>query len=87
MNHELYSKAGEFHFERWLPQDHSLYEPDLANTEEIDYHVMNNKFRLVNMGPNMCLGGQFAKLEVQIVVTQLFQEWTCQIRPNEATAE
>jgi cytochrome P450 len=35
MNHGLYPKAGEFHFESWLPQDHSLYNHDLADIGEI----------------------------------------------------
>ena len=79
-NDERYPRAAEFCYQRWLPKDHPLYDPTLANKETIDYNVMNNKFRTFNMGPHMCLGGHFAKLEVRMVVTRLFQSYKLEIR-------
>jgi len=86
MNNSLYPKAAEFHFERWLPKDHPLYDPKLANTEVIDYNVMNSKFRSFNYGPHMCLGAHFAKQEVRIVVVRLLQGYCFEIR-NETTKQ
>lgn len=83
-NNSLYPKASEFHFERWLPKDHPLYDPTLANTAQIDYNVMNNKYRPFNMGPHMCLGGHFAKQETRIVLVRLLQKYCIQTR-NEQT--
>lgn len=80
MNNERYTRASDFLYQRWLPQDHALYDSTLANKEAIDYNVMNNKFRTFNMGQHMCLGGHFAKLEVRIVVTRLFQTYNLETR-------
>jgi cytochrome P450 len=85
MNNELYPEAEKFVFERWLPKDHPLYEPDKANTTEIDYNVMSSKFRTFNHGPHMCLGAHFAKLEVRIVLTRLFQSYKLEIRNETVT--
>eukprot|EP00977_Amphora_coffeiformis_P024704 scaffold16706_cov153-Amphora_coffeaeformis.AAC.2 len=85
MNNELYPGAEIFCFERWLPKDHPLYDPSKANTEEIDYNVMSSKFRSFNHGPHMCLGAHFAKLEVRIVLTRLFQSYKLEVR-NETVA-
>ena len=80
MNNALYPKAAEFHFQRWLPKEHALYDPSLANTQKIDYNVMNSNFRSFNFGPHMCLGAHFAKQEVRIVMTRLLQNYCLEIR-------
>lgn len=80
MNDGLYPQAENFHFERWLPKDHPLYDPSKANTVDIDYNVMSSKFRTFNHGPHMCLGAHFAKLEVRIVLTRLLQSYDIEIR-------
>jgi cytochrome P450 len=80
MNNALYPKANEFHFARWLSKGHRLHDPNVANTEEIDYNVMSTKFRTFNIGPHMCLGAHFAKQEVRIVVTRLMQSYTLEVR-------
>ena len=78
-NDDLYPNASEFQFERWLPKDHPLYDQNKANTEDIDYNTMSSKFRTFNLGPHMCLGAHFAKLEVRIVLTRLFQKYRLEI--------
>jgi cytochrome P450 len=85
MNDARYPKASEFHYERWLTKDHPLYNHAVANVEDIDYNVMNIKFRTFSMGSHMCLGGHFAKLEVRIVVARLFQKYKIETR-NERVA-
>ena len=56
-----------------------MYDESKANREEIDYNTMSSKFRTFNLGPHMCLGGHFAKLEVRIVLTRLFQKYSLEI--------
>lgn len=80
MNDELYPNASKFCFERWLPKDHPLYDADKANSKDIDYNVMSTDYRTFNSGPHMCLGGHFAKLELRIVLTRLFQSYEIHIR-------
>lgn len=79
-NDNRYPGASDFHFERWLPKDHPLFDEQWANKESIDYNVMSNKFRSFNMGQHMCLGGHFAKMEVRIVCTRILQKYTVDIR-------
>ena len=80
LNDDLYPNASQFAWERWLPKGHPMYDPKTANAEEIDYNIMNSKFRTFNFGPHMCLGAHFAKLEVRIVLTRLFQKYRVEIR-------
>mmetsp|Transcript_45331 Transcript_45331/g.109775 ORF Transcript_45331/g.109775 Transcript_45331/m.109775 type:complete len:544 (-) Transcript_45331:77-1708(-) len=80
MNDELYPDAENFCFERWLPKDHPLYDPSKANTTEIDYNVMNSKFRTFNHGAHACLGGHFAKLQVRIILTRLLQSYKLEVQ-------
>lgn len=85
LNNGLYPSAEKFVLERWLPSDHPLYDPAKANTAKIDYNVMSSKFRTFNHGPHMCLGAHFAKLEVRIVLTRLFQSYKLEIRNETAS--
>lgn len=81
LNEKRYPGASDFHFERWLPEDHPLYDERWANKEEkIDYNVMSHKFRTFNMGQHMCLGGHFAKMETRIVCTRILQNYTIDVR-------
>lgn len=84
VNNDLYPNANEFHFVRWLPKTHPLYDPKKANTENIDYNKMSSQYRTFNHGPHMCLGAHFAKLEVRIVLTRLLQSYNFDIRNERA---
>lgn len=86
LNEKLYPAASEFHFERWLPKDHPLFDDRFAIKEKIDYNVMSTKFRSFNMGQHMCLGGHFAKMEIRIVIVRLLQQYNFEIR-NEKIAK
>jgi len=85
LNDERYPEASEYHFERWLPKEHPLFDDRFAIREKIDYNVMSSKFRSFNMGQHMCLGGHFAKMEVRIVVARILQKYTVEVR-NETLA-
>lgn len=80
LNETRYKDPTEFCFERWLPEDHPLFDKARANSETIDYNVMSNKFRSFSMGQHMCLGGHFAKMETRIVVSRILQRYTVDVR-------
>lgn len=78
INQDLYPDGTEFRIERWLPEDHPLYNPKYR--VNVDYNNMTPKYRPFNLGPHMCLGAHFAKLEVRVVMTRLLQKYDLEIR-------
>ena len=78
INETRYPNAKQFQIERWLPEDHPLYDPKLATG--VDYNGMNCKYRPFNAGSHACLGAHFAKLEVRIIMARLLQSYDIEIR-------
>lgn len=77
----VYQKAPkEFNFRRFLPKDHALYEVSWHTS--VDPAQGRADYPVFGGGTKVCLGKAFAQLEMQVMLTRLFQNYTVDVKNN-----
>lgn len=69
---DYFHKASEFHPERWLPEDHALYDIAYKN----DVKDASKPFLL---GPRGCLGINLAYMEMRVILSRIVWEFDLEL--------
>jgi cytochrome P450 len=77
----LYGNANSFQFERFLPVDHPLYKNDheLPASSNSSSSSSSN-YPIFGGGTHGCLGKNFAKLELRIILVRMLQRYNLKVR-------
>lgn len=74
-NTDFYVDPDTFHIQRFLPANHPLVTNPLVQqaAKNVDFNGMKATFPVFGGGVHGCLGSNFARLELRILVTRLLQ--------------
>jgi cytochrome P450 len=76
----VYPSANSFHMERFLPSDHYLANPQWKS--QVDPSNGRADYPVFGGGTHVCLGKNFAKLELRIIMARMFKNYTVRVRNN-----
>jgi cytochrome P450 len=76
----LYGNANSFHFERFLPVGHPLYKNNHETTAPSSSSNSSSNYPIFGGGTHGCIGKNFAKLELRIILVRMFQRYNLRVR-------
>lgn len=82
---DLFPEPEKFDIQRYLPAGHPLVEDVKVRkaAENVDFNSMKANYPIFGGGMHGCLGSQFAKLEMRVLVVRLLQSYRVEERNPE----